>query len=357
LTRPRSADVLVVGNGLTGCLVAAELARAGRRVVVVAAAPPEPPPLGLVPSGPTLAYAEAVLRWGPDGARELWSLQRDAQAELRRLTGLWRGDLAWRAAGGFLLARTRAEGAALADSEDMLRAEGFAGEFLDGYMLEARFDVRAFAAGYWAEEEAELDARALADAAAAAAHDAGVTFAGAMKPGQFEVSPEGVRTETGEASARAAVAVVASAAAVEVLPGFERLAAAERHGIKAPLRPEASVPSPARALDGRFAWTLRRGSLELEVFGSTDAEALRAEHLPVLTGPYETVEASPRRLSGDGLPLVGPVPGVPLVAALPAGPDLGWMPLLARWAVSSLLTGRDATPARLRAARTASAML
>ena len=57
----------------------------------------------------------------------------------------------WRAIGG--------EAADLAESEDMLRDDGFPGEFLDHYMIETRFDVTGFPGAYWAAEDAEVDAR------------------------------------------------------------------------------------------------------------------------------------------------------------------------------------------------------
>ena len=358
MRRAARADVIVVGAGLTGCLAAAELARNGRRVVMVALTPEEAPPLGVVPSGPALAYAEAVARFGREPARELWSLQREARGALRRLLTGWRGPFDERAAGGFLVARTRPEGLALADSEDLLREDGFAGEFLDNYMLEARFDVRGLAAGYWAEDESDLDGRAVAEAARAAALEAGVACAGPVAPARIHVAADGVRVETDDKPVRAPAAVIATAAALERLPGLgPRAGTSGRHRIRVPVPPEASLPWPVRALDGRFAWTVAGAALTFDASAAADAAALLSQHLPPLARPHESAPDSAGAVSFDGLPLCGPLPGFPAVAALGAWPDLGWLPLLPGWAVSSLLTGRDTTPALLRAARGPSAML
>jgi glycine/D-amino acid oxidase-like deaminating enzyme len=358
LTRAARADVIVAGAGLVGCLAAAELARSGRRVVVVAVTPGEAPPLGVVPSGPTLAYADAVARFGREPARELWSLQREARGALRRLLAGWRGPFDERAAGGFLVAHTRAEGLALADSEDLLREDGFAGEFLDNYMLEARFDVRGLAAGYWAEDESDLDGRAVAQAARAAALEAGVAFAGPVAPSRLHLAADGVRAETDDKPLRAPAAVIATAAARERLPGLgPRAGTSGRHGIRVPAPPEALLPWPVRALDGRFAWTVAGGAVTFDAYATADPAVLLSAHLPALARPHESAVASAGAVSFDGLPLCGPVPGLPAVAVLGARPDLGWLPLLPGWAVSSLLTGRDTTPALLRAAREPSAML
>jgi glycine/D-amino acid oxidase-like deaminating enzyme len=60
--------------------------------------------------------------------------------------------------------------------------------------------------------------------------------------------------------------------------------------------------------------------------------------------------------SPDGLPLVGPLPGSPLVAVLGLG-TLGpsWAFVAARWAAEAVTRGVDAAPALLRASRFAAA--
>jgi glycine/D-amino acid oxidase-like deaminating enzyme len=350
------ADVLVLGAGLNGCLAARDLARAGRRTLVVAPASDHGDTgLGHVPSGPALSYAAAVARWGRPGARELWELQRESHSALRALLEEWGRSFAYQEVGGFTLATDRPEGLALAESEDLLREDGFTGEFLDGYMLEARFAVRGFAAAYWSASEAELDGAALAAAARAGALDAGAVWREAPVE-RLEVSAKGVVAVTPEGRLRAPVSVLAGVEVSALVPWLrDRMEQEERHGIRLRVREAFPVPTPARTEGSGAGWTTSAGELHLEV-AEADPGDFAARHLPDLTGPRAAAWSRRAGRSRDALPWVGPLPDLPLVAAL-AGPDLTWAPLLSRWAVSSLLTGRDATPPRLRAARAASDML
>lgn len=345
-----AADVLVFGSGLTGCLVALDLARAGRRTVVVEGGDAARAAPGHIPSGPPVTYVEAVRRWGRDGARELWELQREAHVELCALLSEWRCDGGYRSAGGFTLAETRSEGLALADSEDLLREDGFPGEFLDAYLFEARFDVPGFAAAYWAEGEAELDGTALARAANAAAVAAGVTFARRVGPAP-EASRSGVRATTDKGIVTAPVAVLATPAAVPLAGVFAegRIAATVRRGLRW-ARGDSALCSPARTANGAAGWTAVEG-LVLEVAAGSDPAAFAAAHLSRPAGSPEASWSRPSAVSSDGLPWVGAIPETPLIAALGGEDGLGYVPLAARWAATVLLTGRDPTPARLRAAR------
>jgi hypothetical protein len=354
-SRPAEADVVVIGGGLCGSLVALELARAGRHTVVVDAPTSGPEPcLGHVPSGPPVAYVDARRRWGPAGARELWELQQEAHAALRELFREIGEDAGYRSAGDFTLALDRQEGLSLAESEDLLRDDGFAGEFLDGYLLEARFDMRGIAAGYWAEAGAELDLEHLARAAGAAARAAGAVFHELHAFQVRELSKDGVLALTGQGPVRAPVAVLGTAAAATaVVPYFAgRIDVADRRGLRVTGFDASRIPSPARLRALRAGWTVAGGELSLEAVGG-DPSDLVAAHLPEL--PSRAASGAPCRvgLSRDGLPWVGTVPGLPVIAALCGTLDLAYMPLVPRWAVSALLTGRDTTPDRLRAARAA----
>jgi glycine/D-amino acid oxidase-like deaminating enzyme len=349
------ADVVVFGSGVTGCLVALELAQSGRRTVVV---PREDDlVLGHVPSGPPVPYAEAVERWGRNGAAELWRWQGRAHAALRELLDGWGDACERRAAGGFTLALDRTHGVPLADSEDLLRDDGFPGEFLDGYMLEARFGVRGFAAGYWSEGEAELDAEALTRRAAAAASAAGAVFAAAAAAAPV-FSSKGVRVDTAHGPVSGRMAVVAAASvAPAVAPLQDRVDVRSRRMAELSSGGGVSLPSPARVTGSGARWASAGRRVTLEVSGGGDPAAFAADHLPELCGWRPAGPGGRHGLSRDALPWVGRVPGLPVFAALAGSGDLAWEPLLSRWAVAELLTGRDATPAPFRAARAGSDML
>src|SRR5262249_62302729 len=69
------------------------------------------------------------------------------------------------------------------------------GEFLDHYMLEARFDLVGFAGAFWAADDAELDAAALAAVLRDAAVRWGAIVADAGPLRAIEEGPAGLRSE------------------------------------------------------------------------------------------------------------------------------------------------------------------
>jgi glycine/D-amino acid oxidase-like deaminating enzyme len=362
LSGDHRADVLVVGGGLPAAAAALELTQRGRSVLVLGRPTPSAADPGHVPSGPALPYATVVARLGRDAARGLWEVYRESHERLRELLAQLGEDLGYEARGAFLVARDRPEAIALADSEDLLREDGFAGEFLDHYMLEARFDVRGFAAAYWSEEDAELDPARLVAAIAgdavrlgAAWHDEAVVGLGP--------SPGGVEAVTARGRVRASWALVVEGAAR--LPSLEgRLLEAVVRSASVTLPAGASLPTLGRG-SGGLAWRATGSTLRLivvEAPGRTplDLAALAREHIGTETaGPAVKTSPAPahpgdRRtttgLAADGLPLVGVLPGLPIfVAAGMGGHGCGFA--AARWAAESLSTGRDPTPAPLRADR------
>ena len=120
-----------------------------------------------------MPYTKARAVFGRDEARMIWECHRESHQRLRVLLPDLGDDCGYRGNGGFVLARDRQEALDLADSEDALREDGFAGEFLDHYMLEARFGVRGFSGAYWAADDGEVDAVALLRRMAAHARGAG----------------------------------------------------------------------------------------------------------------------------------------------------------------------------------------
>jgi glycine/D-amino acid oxidase-like deaminating enzyme len=351
---------MVVGSGLASAAVALELAHRGRRVVVLGGANEEGAThdLGLVACGPACPYARAVRLVGREGAISLWSAGRENHARIRALVQPTRRDLGYRARGGFLLAQDRAEAESLAESEDLLRDDGFPGEFLDHYMLETRFDVSGFAAAYWAAEDAEVDAALLLRAAAAAAREAGASWS----PGsvhEIEIGRSGVRAHTPAGPVRAERAVVASEGLVSaILPEMSqrlRVVAVDGRRFK-PVR-GATLPFGARTANGRFAWQEDAGGVTLVSTGAvadpglgpTLDDLLARLHAAPAT---ERSWSEPGERTPDGRPLVGLWPDGPLAVVCGLGP---WAASLAfaaaRWIADAFTTGVDPTPAPLQAAR------
>jgi glycine/D-amino acid oxidase-like deaminating enzyme len=358
---PLSADVAVVGSGLPALAAALELSRRGASVVVLGAAPAEERPLGLGLAllGPGRPYAQVAGEIGRSEARLVWAAGCENHLRLRALVEEARRDCGYAPRGSFLLARERAEAALLAESEDMLRDDGFPGEFLDHYMLETRFDLSGFPGAYWAAEDAQIDGPLLLGALGEWARAAGVRF----EPGpvrEIHAEASGARVEAAEGAVRAGTALVATdgpmAHLVPELRPLLRPAAPAR--LRALLLAGAVLPSAVRTADGRIAWQGGEGSLSLAATcaaGAASAEDLEdfATRVPVERASLGRWE-EPGEVSADGLPVVGRVPGRPLAVACGFGAlSAGLAFAAARWVADALLSGSDPTPDPLRATRPA----
>jgi glycine/D-amino acid oxidase-like deaminating enzyme len=263
------------------------------------------------------------------------------------------------ARGSFLLARDRAHAEDLAESEDMLRDDGFPGEFLDHYMLETRFDVTGFPGAYWAAEDAELDPLELAAAVAQAARDARVAFP-SSRARALRVQASGVVVELEKGSLRGTAAVVATdGPAVGLLPELAPLLRPQPLG-RLSLSPlaGATLPGAVRTADGRIAWQSNGATFQLAETGARppgsgeDVLSDFASRLPFDVGSAG-VQEDAGEVSIDGLPVVGRLHGRPLAVACGfsrLSPGLAFA--AARWVADALLRGTDPTPDALRPART-----
>jgi glycine/D-amino acid oxidase-like deaminating enzyme len=356
---PREADVAVVGTALAALAAALELSRRGASVVVLGAAPAEERPLGLGLAllGPGRPYAQVARSIGRSEARLVWAAGCENHLRLRALVEEARRDCGYVPRGSFLLARDRAEAAELAESEDMLRDDGFPGEFLDHYMLETRFDLSGFPGAYWAAEDAEIDGPLLLGALGEWARAAGIGFEpGPVRAVLAEASDVTVETEEGPVRA-GAVLVATDGPIGDLVPELRPLlrpAAPPR--LRAALLAGAVLPAAVRTADGRIAWQGGEGSLLLAGIGESggvSAEGLEdfATRIPV-DGATLRRWSEPGEVSADGMPIVGRLPGRPLAVACGFGalsPGLAFA--AARWVADAVLSGSDPTPGPLRATR------
>ncbi len=356
---PREADVAVVGTGLPALAAALELSRRGASVVVLGSAPAEERPLGLGLAllGPGRPYAQVARAIGRSEARLVWAAGCENHLRLRALVEEARRDCGYAPRGSFLLARERVEAALLAESEDMLRDDGFPGEFLDHYMLETRFDLSGFPGAYWAAEDAEIDGPLLLGALGEWARAAGIGF----EPGPVRavvVEASGVRVEIEEGIVRAGAVLVATDGPIgDLVPELRpRLRPAAAARLRVPLLAGAVLPAAVRTADGRIAWQGGEGSLLLAGIGASEAASAEALEDFATRIPVDAASArrwsEPGEVSADGLPIVGRLPGRPLAVACGFGAlSAGLAFAAARWMADAVLSGSDPTPEPLRATR------
>lgn len=360
--RESGKDVAVVGSGLVARTVALELARRGGSVTVVESqtdgAKVGP---GLIAAGTGHPFDRVVDTLGRTDALAIWDAGRESRTLLVEFLDDVGRDCSLEAKGSFLLAGTREEAEALAESEDALRDEGFPGEFLDHYMLETHFDVSGFAGAYWAADDMAVDPADLLATVHAAALAAGVTF----RPDRaLSVGGDDDRAavETADASVPASAVVVAT----DDLPGhlLSRMAPSllpPRHArLHAEVQAGASLPSAARTADGRIAWQVLGSRVSLAATGgprSTPEDpgplAAMAPRLHVQAGS-EAPAHGPGGRTTDLLPIVGALGPGPFHAACGLGPlEAGLAFVVARWIAETVLTGRDPTPRPFRSDRPA----
>ena len=293
---PAQVDAVVLGRGLPALATALELAGRGASVAVVedAASREWAPELGLMLLGPGRPYLTVAKAIGRPAAQLLWAAGCENHLRLKAFLDQAARPCGYVARGSFLLARDRRDAEDLAQSEDMLRDDGFPGEFLDHYMIETRFDVTGFPGAYWAAEDAEI--------------------APLLRPqalGRLSLSP---------------------------LAG-------------------ATLPGALRTADGRIAWQSSGASVLLAETGArphgSGADLLLdfASRLPLEAGSARVQEEA-GEVSLDGLPVVGRLTGRPLAVACGfsrLSPGLAFA--AARWVADALLRGTDPTPDALRPTR------
>jgi len=355
---PRKAlDVLVVGGGIIGLACARELARAGKRVEVL-----ERLPAGAAASmaaAGMLAPLAEVPRPGPflEACRASRNLWPGWVAALSQETGL---SIEFDASGTLLVALD-------ADEEVHLEAVAAAAESVGEVVEEIGHDhfrqwvpdaspgVRRVLRILGDHRVDNVQACAVLAAAALAA---GVTMSYGFEVERIERTRGGVRVVSGNNSREAELLVLAAGAWSGQIPGLPSL----------PVRPVRGQALLLQGIDwpwhgcirGRDGYAVRRGLTGLLVGATTEEagffchptvagiDSLLAFTRHVLPGldaaRLETVWAGLRPGTPDDLPLIGFLPGWPVLAA--TGHFRNGI-LLAPWTareVARLASGRDAAP-------------
>ncbi len=346
-------EIAVLGGGVAACAVALELARRGKAPRVVATAiAPEAAELGHIVTGVPLTYKAVTEKLGASAARAIWEQSREGHLRLRELLNELGDDCGYEKAGGFRVATERAAGRALALGDDMLRDDGFPGDFLDHYLLEARFDVRGFTAAYWSADDAVVDPRRLVACIARAAESDGAVLHEGGPILELDLRADGVELVTARGRLKAAQAVIADALPAQLAPAFAaRVVRTETRSFLCEIEPAALIPSPTVAVDGSLAWRTRDGALAV-AGGHADADGQITGSFPALLRVSRRGETNVTLRTADGMPLVGLLPDLPVAVSCGyGGLACAWAVPAARWAAAALLDAREAAPPALRAGR------
>ncbi|MEC8424472.1 MAG: FAD-binding oxidoreductase [Myxococcota bacterium] len=374
-----TADICVVGAGICGTAAARALARAGIDVAWVEADRiaygATGRNAGFILQGTAERYDRAVGLMGRERARRIhgWSLKNHermaatiAEDEI---------DCGYRVRGSLQLAGSEREEAELIASHDLLRADGFDAEIVQGAALGDALSQAGFRLGVVLPRDGELHPAAFVRGGARAALQAGarlyeqtrVTTIDAREPGAAVV-----HTERGDISC-AVVVVCVNAWVGRLLPWF-----ADKVD---PVRGQMLATAPAPPLfdrpiyadhgydywrqdpDGRVVlggWRNLDPSTEVgydDALHSGIQERMAAflERFPGLSDVEVTHRWSGTMgFSRDGLPLVGPAPGSPaaLVGAGFTGHGFGFGWLAGEALAAVALEGQhpmatDLSPRRL----------
>jgi len=376
---PARADVVVVGAGLAGCIVALLLARAGVHTVVVEERAP-----GRGATGRSAGFLIRGTADHPDrvaeviGQERAVALWRYTEASMDYLIALVTGlgiDCALRRDGGLVLALDGDEAQCLKRSRALVDT----GELWSAREVEQRTGFRHFAGGWFRAGDGMLDPARLCRGLAQAAMQAGARIVcGVRVLGVDEDGALRIRTDAGDVHAERVVLAVNAA-----LPLVDERFAASLYPVRAQMLATAPaegpcLPWPVYAHHGYEYWRQEPAG-ELLFGGCRWAEEPKREcgvsddtclserilsaqhdfvrrHLPRFAAlPVTATWAGIMAFTADSMPLVGAVPGSTrrIVCAGWNGHGLAQAPLSARIVAESILgqPGDDVLPAGLSPAR------
>jgi glycine/D-amino acid oxidase-like deaminating enzyme/RimJ/RimL family protein N-acetyltransferase len=356
---PRSADVIVVGGGITGASVAHHLAARGVSAVLLErhhlAAGASGRNAGFVLMGVAANYALAVRRHGRGVAREVWHFTAENHARLAELLDGRAGHVR---RGSLTLAATPEESELLGESEALLREDGLPGRLVAG-------DAPALCN----DADGELDPAAAVAVIAGAAP--GATLLEGVEVLGVEPGADGVRVHCAQGECLAAMVVLATNGYTSALAPSLPIAPVRAQMLAtAPFAPRVAE-RPTYAHWGYRYWR-QRGDGRVLLGGWRDTaveEEVGTDAVPTwrvqsqldaqlaamqVTAPVTHRWAGIMGFSPDELPLVGPVAGMRNVHVCGGytGHGMGFALHAAQRLVGHMLDG-DALPAWLRADRAA----
>lgn len=214
LTGSTSADVAIVGGGITGALVADSLAASGADVILIDAR---------IPGSGSTAASTALIQYEIDfSLRELAQSMGEPRAvhayrcAVSAVDGLARlcaelGDTSmFSLRGSLFLGSRRRDRAQLAEEVALRQRYGIPAEFWDARRVEERYGFASYGAIH-TTHAADMDPLRLTSALLARARANGVRVAGRTRIDQLHATPSGVTlTTTDGATVRARTVVIAT---------------------------------------------------------------------------------------------------------------------------------------------------
>lgn len=370
-----SADVVVLGGGLTGVPAAYFLASRGCRVVLVErdvlASGASGRNAGFLLRGVATCYSVAVKSHGRDRSKLLWSLAGDNHALIRGFVESEQLDCLYERNGSYTLALSEQEAKALHRSAKMMAEDGFEAEFLDDTAVARLFPGGGFLAGLFNPGDGEIHPARFVRGLARAAERKGARIFERTPVLDIAYGADSVALKTPQGTLSASMLLLAGNAwSGQLHPYFDGAIVGMRGQMFA-TEPcaERILPAPVYAdfgfeyfrqlPDGRIlAGGGRRASLDTEltfVDRPTDKvqgaiEAFLHSCFPATRGLAITHRwAGIMGFSCDELPNVGPVPGSVNVYAAAGyhGHGLGYAIIAAKAVSEMMLDGKTAVPCEI----------
>lgn len=302
----QSADVAVIGGGMTGILTALWLTRAGLRVAVLEArrlgSGATASCAGLVTLENAALFDRLELGLGVAATNAFAQTQRSALNALRELCRELGPDCGWRDTDVHIVAQTEKEAAHLAQENEALRRAGVASALTQSTQCPLPA-VGALAFKDMGSLETEPFLRLAAGRAAAE----GVKIFERSRVTALETNL--VFTERG--SVAAPYLVVATGYPIVNVPGWYFLRLIQRRGWKVALEGRAPFEGAYVASDGRYALHQHRDGAMLtflqEREGRMPHEQFEAEYAgPLGMRTAQELTGGVEAFTEDGLPFIGP---------------------------------------------------
>lgn len=362
------ADVLVVGAGLCGASAAYALGKAGVRTAWVegraVSSGASGRNAGFLLQGTAERYVRAIAVLGRDRARRVHAASRENHRAMAATVAELSLACGYQRRGSLQLAGSAPEEAELLESAALLREDGFEATIRDGDRLAACFRDAGFRLGVHIPEDGELQPASFVRGVARAAMDLGVRLYEQTPILELRApSPGDVTARTPRGEIRASLVLVCTnASAGALLPFFADKVNPVRGQMLATAPAPALFDCPVYADHGFDYWRQDEhgrialgGWRNLDPEGETGSEevlhpliqARMTEFLhrfPALRDvPVTHRWAGTMGFSRDGLPIVGPVPGVPgaLAAAGFTGHGFGFAWLAGRALAELVLEGQS----------------